>query len=90
MLLIRSENPRRCQAENPLKLLSEFARPALPTLDPGAGKTRTAWLWVHARDDRPFGGAEPPMVAYRFEDTRSGDCAARHLGDYRGILQCGG
>ena len=29
MLLIRSENPRRCQAENPLKLLSELARPAL-------------------------------------------------------------
>ncbi|MEJ6906422.1 hypothetical protein, partial [Bradyrhizobium japonicum] len=29
-LLIRSKNPRRCQAENPLKLLSEFAGPALP------------------------------------------------------------
>jgi hypothetical protein len=29
MLLIRSENPRRCQAENPLKLLSEFPGPAL-------------------------------------------------------------
>ncbi|WP_371740238.1 transposase [Bradyrhizobium sp. LCT2] len=28
-LLIRSKNPRRCQAENPLKLLSEFAGPAL-------------------------------------------------------------
>ncbi|MCD9298620.1 hypothetical protein LUR18_39545, partial [Bradyrhizobium diazoefficiens] len=27
--LIRSKNPRRCQAENPLKLLSEFAGPAL-------------------------------------------------------------
>ncbi|WP_409364724.1 hypothetical protein, partial [Bradyrhizobium liaoningense] len=25
----RSKNPRRCQAENPLKLLSEFAGPAL-------------------------------------------------------------
>jgi acetoacetate decarboxylase len=29
MLLIRSKNLCRCQAENPLKLLSEFARPAL-------------------------------------------------------------
>src|SRR5579872_1507354 len=28
-LLIRSENPRRRQAENPLMPLSEFARPAL-------------------------------------------------------------
>src|ERR1700677_2173903 len=26
----------------------------------------------------------------RFEDSRSGDCAARHLGDYHGILQCDG
>ncbi|WP_284278869.1 hypothetical protein, partial [Bradyrhizobium liaoningense] len=31
-LLIRSKNPRRCQAENPLKLLSEFAGPALRAL----------------------------------------------------------
>jgi transposase len=62
----------------------------LPTLTPGAGKARTAWLWAYARDDRPFGGVGPPMVAYRFEDSRSGDCAVRHLGDYRGILQCDG
>ena len=62
----------------------------LPTLNPGAGKTKTAWLWAYARDDRPFGGAGQPMVAYRFEESRSGDCAARHLGDYRGILQCDG
>jgi transposase len=62
----------------------------LPTLNPGAGKTKTSWLWAYARDDRPFAGAGPPMVAYRFEESRSGDCAARHLGDYRGILQCDG
>ncbi len=62
----------------------------LPTLSPGAGKTKTAWLWAYARDDRPFGGAGPPMVAYRYEDSRAGDCAARHLGDFRGILQCDG
>jgi transposase len=62
----------------------------LPTLSPGAGKTMTAWLWAYARDDRTFAGAGPPMVAYRFEDSRSGDCAARHLGDYRGVLQCDG
>jgi transposase len=62
----------------------------LPTLNPGSGKTKTAWLWAYARDDRPFAGAGPPMVAYRYEDSRAGDCAARHLGDYRGILQCDG
>jgi Transposase IS66 family len=41
----------------------------LPTLAPGSGKTQKAWLWAYARDDRPFGGTGPPMVAYRFEDN---------------------
>ncbi|MEJ0092073.1 MAG: IS66 family transposase [Methylocella sp.] len=62
----------------------------LPTLAPGSGSTKTAYLWAYARDDRPFGGSGPPMVAYRFEDSRSGDCVARHLGGYRGILQVDG
>ena len=62
----------------------------LPTLAPGSGKVKTAWLWAYARDDRPFGGSGPPMVAYRFEDSRSGDCVARHLDGYRGILQVDG
>jgi transposase len=35
----------------------------LPTLDPGAGKTKTAWLWAYARGDRTFGGVGPPMVS---------------------------
>ena len=30
------------------------------------------------------------MVAYLFEDSRSGDCVARHLDGYRGILQVDG
>ena len=62
----------------------------LPTLAPGSGKVKTAWLWAYARDDTTFGGAGPPLVAYRFEDSRSGDCVARHLAGYRGILQVDG
>ena len=62
----------------------------LPTLVPGSGAAKTAYLWAYARDDRPFGGNGPPMVAYRFEDSRSGDCVARHLDGYRGILQIDG
>jgi transposase len=62
----------------------------LPTLEPGAGKAKKAYLWAYARDDRPFGGGGPPMVAYRFEDNRSGDCALRHLKGYHGILQVDG
>ena len=62
----------------------------LPTLAPGTGKVKTAWLWAYARDDTPFGGAGPPMVAYRFEDSREGACVARHLEGYSGILQVDG
>jgi transposase len=62
----------------------------LPTLAPGSGKVRTAYLWAYARDDRPFAGTAPPMVAYRFENSRSGDCVARHLQSYGGILQVDG
>jgi transposase len=62
----------------------------LPTLSPGSGKTKTAWLRTYARDDRTFGGTAPPMVAYRFEDSRGGDCVERHLTGYTGLLQVDG
>lgn len=62
----------------------------LPTLTPGSGKTHKAWLWAYARDDRPFGGAGPPRVAYRFENSHGGDCVARHLAGYTGIQQVDG
>lgn len=62
----------------------------LPTLSPGSGKTKTAWLWTYARDDRTFGGTAPPMVAYRFEDSRGGACVERHLEGYGGLLQVDG
>jgi transposase len=62
----------------------------LPVLAPGRGQTKTAWLWTYARDDRPFGRDGPPTVAYRFEDSRGGECVDRHLAGYTGILQCDG
>ncbi|SFQ35993.1 Transposase [Bradyrhizobium sp. Ghvi] len=62
----------------------------LPTLAPGSGSRKTAYLWAYARDDRTFGRGGPPMVGYRFEDSRSGECAVRHLNGYRGILQVDG
>jgi transposase len=62
----------------------------LPTLVPGAGKAKIAWLWTYARDDRSFGGTGPPMVAYRFEDSRGGQCPAQHLAGFAGLLQSDG
>ena len=62
----------------------------LPTLAPGLGRTKTGWLWTYVRDDRPFGGADPPMVAYRFEDSREAKCPLRHLAGFSGLLQVDG
>ena len=63
---------------------------SLPTLAPGTGSTKKAWLWAYAHDDSPFGRNGPPTVGYRFEDSRSGDCVQRHLAGYHGILQLDG
>jgi transposase len=31
-----------------------------PVLDPGRGRTKTGQLFAYARDDRPWGGTDPP------------------------------
>ena len=36
----------------------------VPVLDPGRGRTKTGQLWAYAADDRPWGGADPPGIAY--------------------------
>lgn len=61
-----------------------------PVLDPGRGRTKTGQLWAYARDDRPWGGHSPPMVAYVYAPDRKGERAESHLGDFAGILQVDG
>ena len=61
-----------------------------PVLDPGRGRTKTGQLWAYARDDRPWGGDDPPMVAYVYAADRKGERAEAHLGDFAGILQVNG
>ena len=34
------------------------------------GKTATARAWVHVRDDRPFGGPDPPAALFRHSRDR--------------------
>ena len=51
------------------------------------GKTVRARLWTYVRDDRPFGGPDPPAAVYFFSRDRSGDHPGRHLAHYGGILQ---
>lgn len=59
-------------------------------LAPKTGKTKTGYLWAMVRDDRPHGGADPPIIVYTYMPGRGGMWAAKLLGDYRGILQVDG
>ena len=51
------------------------------------GKTDTGRAWAYVRDDRPFGGPDPPAVLFRYSRDRSGDHPVEHLRSYAGILQ---
>ena len=52
-----------------------------------AGKTITGRIWAAVRDDRPFGGADPPAVVYYYTRDRTGAHPQRQLAGYCGILQ---
>ena len=44
-------------------------------LDPGRGRTKTGYFWTIARDDRPWGGSDPPAVVYTYAPGRGADHA---------------
>jgi transposase len=43
------------------------------------GKADTARIWTYVRDDRPFGGPEPPVALYYYSRDRRGEHPERHL-----------
>jgi transposase len=51
------------------------------------GKTDTGRLWTYVRDDRPFGGRDPPAAMFYYSRDRRGEHPQAHLADYAGILQ---
>ena len=52
-------------------------------LDPGAGKTRRAYLWTWRSNDLDTG---PPIVVFDYQTSRSGKHADSFLGNWRGHL----
>jgi len=55
-----------------------------------AGKERgvkEGRIWVYVRDDRPWGGSDPPAAAYWFSPDRKGEHPQTHLRNFIGILQ---
>jgi len=61
-----------------------------PVLEPGRGRTKTGQIWAYARDDHPWGGMDPPMVAYVYAPDRKTERPEAHLGSFAGILQVDG
>ncbi len=61
-----------------------------PVLDPGRGKTKTGYLWALARDQRGWGGTDPPGVVYFYAPGRGGEHAEAFLKGFSGTLQVDG
>src|SRR6266851_582253 len=51
------------------------------------GKTDTGRCWVYVRDDRPFGGPDPPAAMFYYSRDRGGEHAQAHLAGYSGLFQ---
>ena len=51
------------------------------------GKTDTGRIWTYVRDDRPFGGSDPPAALYFASRDRRLEHPNDHLKDWRGIVQ---
>jgi len=65
--------------DTPLKLLA-----------PGTGRTKTARVWVYARDERPWGGGAPPAAWYRFSTDRRAEHPVDHLKGFCGWMHADG
>jgi hypothetical protein len=50
-------------------------------------KNRTGRLWTYVRDDRPFGGHDPPAAVFFYSPDRAGIHPEQHLAGYAGVLQ---
>jgi transposase len=50
-------------------------------------KCDTGRCWVYVRDDKPFGGPDPPAAVFYYSRDRRGEHPRTHLADYSGILQ---
>jgi transposase len=62
----------------------------IPVLDPGRSRTKTGRLWVYTRDDRPWGGPDPPAAVHFYSADRKAERPASHLEGFHGVLQVDG
>lgn len=50
-------------------------------------KTKTGRIWVYLRDDRPFGGKDPPAAFFEYSRSRHGEYPTKHLAGWAGVMQ---
>ena len=85
-----AQNPQPCRHEVE-HLTDRLADDTpIPVLDPGRGRTKTGRLWVYTRDDRPWGGPDPPAAVYFYSSDRKAERPASHLEGFKGVLQVDG
>lgn len=70
------------------KLLADET--TMPVLDPRRARTKTRQLWACAADDRPWGGLDPPGIAYVCASNRKAYRLFSHLLGFKGVLQVDG
>lgn len=56
----------------------------VPVLAPGTGRTRKDYLWAVVRDQRGWGGADPPIVVFQHSRSRSTETAQKIFHDFSG------
>jgi transposase len=49
--------------------------------------TVTGRIWTYVRDDRPFGGQDPPAALFYYSRNRAGEHPRGHLAGYVGLMQ---
>src|ERR1700678_2671164 len=50
-------------------------------------KTKLGRIWVYLRDDRPFGGRDPPAAFFEYSPSRHGAYPRQHLATWSGVMQ---
>jgi transposase len=51
------------------------------------GKTRLGRLWTYVRDDRTFGGPDPPAAVFFYSPDRTAKHPEQHLASFTGLMQ---
>ena len=63
---------------------SGWTRPRFGFSNRAGDRTRTGYMWTMVRDERPWCGADPPGVVYRYAPGRGGKHGEKLLEGFRG------